>query len=133
MPVSVAPAQHDKHAKCFARMTQTKPYKLRMLHICLTCFAHISSTFKLLSYDFAPRYFSNNIEMWLLICKECTCGLKHGQPVQRTIFEAIVGASSWGFNTSWSQLGQNGIPNCADDVGVRGARVSITSTTGTPF
>ena len=68
-----------KHETSLACIAQAEAYKICMLHGCWARFAHISSTFV------APKLVQRAC-YWQLICPpKCICGLKHGQPAQRTM------------------------------------------------
>ena len=103
----VAPALHDKHAQGFARVAQTKPYKLCMLNGFSGAFATFVAPERGFCQTLASPLRSNlasNLQ------KKSSCVLKHGQPAQRTVFEAGFHSFSWVLDPSWSQLRQNGVP-----------------------
>ena len=51
--------------------------------------------------------------MLLVVSKKCTCGLKHDQPAQRTMFKGVVDGFSCFVDPSWCKLSWGS--NCADD------------------
>ena len=72
--------------------------------------AHISSTFVVLQLDLARLWRIQYVKCGCWFAKNGTCGLKHGQPAQRTVFQAILVGFSWVLDCSWSQLSPNRVP-----------------------